>query len=203
MEAHEISEPGQSGGPSQALPPGPVPMAANPALPPRPIADLLVDAQFPQSALGQNVDIGGYSGIVTEIVRHSIRVRSTEGGTMSYNVNTLRKLYGPRMTPEPVEAAQAAPEAPAPVAAEPQRQVIKDPNFDVPIKPIEHFVDRPDFPQGVWGEFVDLHGFAGVVVEIVHHSHKVSLRVRSREGSSRSYNTDVLRKLYGKQGQAH
>jgi len=40
--------------------------------------------------------------------------------------------------------------------------------------------------------FVDLHGFTEVVVELLGRS----LKVRSREGSTRSYNADGLRKIY-------
>jgi hypothetical protein len=41
--------------------------------------------------------------------------------------------------------------------------------------------------------FIDFHGFTGVMVELVNRS----LKVRSHEGSTRSYNADGLRKLYG------
>jgi hypothetical protein len=54
-------------------------------------------------------------------------------------------------------------------------------------------VDRPDFPGCVFGVFLDLHGFTGVVVEVVGRS----LKVRSREGATHSYNADGLRKIYG------
>jgi len=42
--------------------------------------------------------------------------------------------------------------------------------------------------------FVDLHGFTEVVVELLGRS----LKVRSREGATRTYNADGLRKIYAK-----
>jgi hypothetical protein len=48
---------------------------------------------FPQAVFGQHVDVGGYSGVVVEIVNRSLRVRSTEEVTRSYNADVLRKLY--------------------------------------------------------------------------------------------------------------
>ena len=49
------------------------------------------------------------------------------------------------------------------------------------------------FPKCAFGEYVDIRGYAGVVVEIVNQS----LKVRSPEGSIRSYNATGLRKLFG------
>src|SRR6266849_3005358 len=56
-------------------------------LPVKPISELVIDAEFPRSAMGQHVDIGGYPGVVVEIVKSSIKVRSAEGAMMSYNYN--------------------------------------------------------------------------------------------------------------------
>ena len=56
------------------------------------------------------------------------------------------------------------------------------------------FAGRADFPKCTFGEHIDVVGYTGVVVEIV----KKSLKVLSAEGDMRSYNADVLRKLYGK-----
>jgi hypothetical protein len=162
-------------------------------VPPKPISELVTDPDFPRCALGAHVDIGGITGVVVDIVKHSIRMRLLQGNTMSYNVNTLKKLYGPPppQAPEPEPVAVAAEE---PKTAAPPRRVITNPNFDGPVKPIDEFVDRPDFPEVAYGEHIDLRGYVGVVVEIVNRS----LKVRSREGATRSYNADGLRKLYGK-----
>jgi hypothetical protein len=150
-------------------------------------------ADFPQCALNEHVDIGGFAGIVVEIVKNSIKVRSLEGETMSYNFHVLRKLYGPHPPPEPVETPVIA-DLPAPPKEPPvRRNIITDPDFDLPLKPVEEFVNRPDFPKCAFGEMLDLRGYTGVVVEIVNRS----LKVRSREGSTRSYNADGLKKLYG------
>ena|SRR5579872_535508 len=157
------------------------------------IAAFVARADFPQCALNEHVDIGGFAGIVVEIVKNSIKVRSLEGETMSYNFHVLRKLYGPHTPPEPVEATVIADLPAAPEKPLVKRNIIIDPNFDLPLKPVEEFVNRPDFPKCVFGEMLDLRGYTGVVVEIVNRS----LKVRSREGSTRSYNADGLKKLYG------
>ncbi|HWH71367.1 MAG TPA: hypothetical protein VNT26_18475 [Candidatus Sulfotelmatobacter sp.] len=162
-------------------------------LPIRPIAELVSHPEFPQSALGQHVDIGGFTGVVVEIVKHSLRVRPATGHIMSYNFNTLRRLYGPPPPPEPAVPSPAAP-APVAPAPRPRRDLITEPNFDAPVKSIEEFVNQPDYPKCVYGEHIDLRGYAGVVVEIVNGS----LKVRSLEGATRSYNAEGLRKLYGK-----
>ncbi len=164
-----------------------------PELRPKPISELVVDPGFPGSAVGETVDIRGYTGVVMEIVKNSIKVRSAEGNTVSYNYNTLRKLYGPRTAPEPVEPEQP-PATPAASQAQAKREIILEPSFDSPLAPIESVVQRPDFPKCAFGLNIDLHGYAGVVVELVG----LSLKVRSREGSTRSYNADGLRKIYGK-----
>jgi hypothetical protein len=62
---------------------------------------------------------------------------------------------------------------------------------DLPTKLISELVT--DLPGCTLGVFIDLHGFAGVVVELVGRS----LKIRSHEGSTRSYNGDGLRKIYG------
>ena len=164
------------------------------AAPVRPISEFVTHPDFPRNALGEHVDIGGYPGVVVEIVKHSIRVRASEGGTMSYNINTLRKLYGPHVPPpeEPAAAPAPAAEPPPPARPEVKRNFIANPDFNAPLIPIDTVVDLPDYPKCVFGKHLDLRGFAGVVIEIVHQS----LKVRSREGSTRSYNADGLRRLY-------
>jgi len=166
-----------------------------PDLPPRLISELVADADFPKGAVRQKVDIRGFVGVVLEFAGNSIKVRSAEGNTVSYNIHTLRKLYGPRIEPEKETPQPAEPAAPSVAASKPEvkRHVFLEPNFDAPLVPIERLVQQPDYPRCALGTFVDLHGFDGVVVELVGHS----LKVRSRQGSTRSYNADGLRKLYG------
>jgi hypothetical protein len=157
------------------------------------ISELIADPDFPNSAVGESVDIRGYTGVIVEVARNSIKVRSTEGNTVSYNFHTLRRLYGPR-TPL-VEAPPNQAPAGSPIS-QPQaiRQVIPEPNFRSPLVPIESLVSQADFPRCALGVFVDLHGFTGVVVELVG----CSLKVRPREGSTCSYNVEGLRKIYAR-----
>ncbi len=162
------------------------------SLPIKLISELVTEPDFPNSAVGKKVDIKGYTGVIVGVVRNSIKVRSAEGNTVSYNFHALRRLYGPRNAPveSPAEQAPRSSLVPPPQA---KREVILNPNFRSPLVPIESLVHRPDYPGCTFGVFIDLHGFAGVVVELVGRS----LKVRSREGFTRSYNGDGLRKIYG------
>ena len=155
------------------------------------ISELVSDPDFPTSAVGERVDIKGYTGVIVEVVKNSIKVRSAEGNTVSYNFHTLRKLYGPRPTPQetPSEETPTKPIVPPP---QPKRNVILEPDFNSPLMPIEAVVLRPDFPSCAFGAFIDLHGYTGVVVELVGRS----LKIRSQQGATRSYNADGLRKIY-------
>ena len=163
------------------------------------IAELAGHPDFPKCALGVLVDIGGYMGVVVEIVKQSIKVRSPEGSIQSFNYNWLRKLYGPMVQPAAIEPSMRE-EPPAlvekksePLSLAPKREVITEANFDREVKEISLFASRSNFPKCAFGEFVDIGGYTGVVVEIVNRS----LKVKSPEGILRSYNADVLRKLYG------
>ncbi len=169
------------------------PTDAQPGLAAKPVSELVADPDFPNSAVGALVDIGGNTGVITEVVKNSIKVRSAEGRMMSYNFHSLRKLYGPRLAPaEPlVEPAPAS----APVSPPEAKRVIVEPNFNSPLVPVESLVQHPNFPHCALGVFIDFHGFTGVMVELVNRS----LKVRSHEGSTRSYNADGLRKLYSNQ----
>jgi hypothetical protein len=167
------------------------------------ISEFVARDDFPQGAIGALVDIGGYVGTVVEVVHNSIRVRSPEGVTRGFNFYTLRKLYGPRpeLEPAPVwrEAtipARPAKAAEAPImAAEPvEPPELENPNFDREPKPISALISQPNFPATTLGEMVDINGYIGVVVQILNQS----LKVRSREGTSRRYNAETLRKLYAK-----
>ena len=163
----------------------------DPEKPLKPIAELAAQDDFPQCALGQFVDIGGYTGVVVDIVHNSMHVKSPEGATRRFNFHTLRKLYGPPPEEPPSPAFIAEPE-PKPEAAASPSEVIEEPNFDQKMKLISQFVTRADFPQCALGQLVDIRGYAGVVVQIADHS----LVVRSRDGTSRRYNAEVLRKLH-------
>jgi hypothetical protein len=159
-----------------------------PDLPVKSISELVADPAFPGNTVGARVDIKGFIGVVTGVVNNSIKVRSAEGNTVSYNFHALRRLHGPPIPPEP---APASPPAPEPQAKGP---VILEPDFNAPMVPIEAIAPKADFPACALGIFVDLHGFTGVVVELVGRS----LKVRSREGATRTYNADGLRKIYAK-----
>jgi hypothetical protein len=160
-----------------------------PELPVRPISDLVADPEFPSSAVGARVDIKGFIGVVDRVVNNSIKVRSAEGNTVSYNFHALRRLYG---RPNPPQPAPPVPEleAKGPVILEPEFHGPLD--FNASLVPIEALASKSDFPACALGIFVDLHGFTGIVVALVGRS----LKVRSREGSTRSYNADGLRKIY-------
>jgi hypothetical protein len=160
-------------------------------LPAKPISELVTDPEFPNSVIGEKVDIRGYIGVIMAVVHNSIKVRSAEGNTVSYNFHTLRRLYSPRVEAEPETAEPAS--AAAPESPSSKTETILEPNFAVPLVPIESLVHRPDFPSCAFGAFVDLHGFSGVVVELVGRS----LKIQSQEGSTRRYNGDGLRKIYG------
>ena len=158
-----------------------------------PISEYAARADFPQCAVGEPVDIGGYIGTVVEIVHNSIRVRSPEGVTRGFNIYTLRKLYGPRpepeMAPYPTASETETKAEPVPVESE-----IENPDFNREPRPISGLLADPAFPGSALGEMVEIGGYAGVVVQVLNQS----LKVRSREGTSRRYNADVLRKLHGK-----
>jgi hypothetical protein len=170
----------------------------------RPIGELITDEDFPRSALGKLVDIGGYTGVVTDVVRESLKVRSPEGGTKSFNANGLRRIYGPVVRPEPQPTPsfstfspppprerRAEPEPPPP-APKPE-PVIIEPDFTKPVRKIGDLVKQPEYPQCVLGEHVEIAGYTGVVVQIVNRS----LKVRAQSEITRSYNADALRRLYG------
>jgi hypothetical protein len=68
-------------------------------LPTKLISELVIDPHFPNNAVGAKVNINGYTGVIVGVVKNSIKVRSAEGNTVSYNFHTLRRLYGPRIAP--------------------------------------------------------------------------------------------------------
>ena len=69
---------------------------------------------------------------------------------------------------------------------------IENPDFSQDLKPISELIAQENFPAGALGRFVEVNGYSGVVVQILNHS----LKIRSREGTSRRYNADTLRRLH-------
>ncbi|MEO8429254.1 MAG: hypothetical protein ABI651_19360 [Verrucomicrobiota bacterium] len=167
---------------------------------PQPISEFTCRADFPQCTRGVYVDIRGFAGVVVDIVNQSIKVRSPEGITQSFNANRLKTLYAPpdRSEPAPmtisIERPKPIAEPARPKPVEPPRVYIAAPDFTAPVLPINDYAGRPDFPKCAYGKHVDIVGYTGVVVEIV----KGSLKIQSATGATRSYNSDVLKKLYGK-----
>jgi len=181
------------------------------------IRDLTDLPDFPACTVGMNVDIGGFHGVVLEIVNRSMRVKAPEGNIQSFNTQVLKKLYGRHVRTEepptsytPKAAApttkvsetrtrQAAPPEPDDTVepeAKPVRTVIEEPDFERPVRGIRDVVIEPDYPKSSFGQYIEIEQFQGVVVEIV----KNSLKVRSSDGELRSYNGIVLKKLYGPGG---
>jgi hypothetical protein len=77
-------------------------------------------------------------------------------------------------------------------ASPPTRMAITEPNFSGTPQPIGEFTVRADFPQCTRGVYVDIRGFAGVVVDIVNQS----IKVRSPDGITQSFNANRLKTLY-------
>ena len=162
--------------------------------PQQPITEFITRPDFPECLIGKHVMIGGYAGVTVAVVKHSIKVKSAEGFTRSFNVFGLQRIYGP--APEldpPPPRAEVEPKKPAPKAA-PRPEVVAEPDFKQPVVPIAELVGRADFPRCALGRHVEIGGYAGVVVEVLNQS----LKVRSLEGTSRSYNSLGLRHIYGR-----
>jgi len=160
-----------------------------------PISDFITRPDFPECTRGNLVNIGGYTGTVVDIVGNSLKVRSPEEITRSFNAHILRKLYGPREELKPLPSTSGNDSTrtvsdPEPEA--PKRNVIEDPDYSNPPKLISQFTGAADYPQNTLGQHVDIGGYQGVVVEIV----KGSLKVRSADEVIRSYNSQTIRKLY-------
>jgi hypothetical protein len=171
---------------------------------PVPIAEFAGRPDFPECVRNRSVDIGGFRGVVIDIVNNSLKVRDEEDFTRSFNLHALRRLHGPRPEPPPAvpERTEEAPrprhvfkpraQAPQPVVKEAARKVLAEPDFATPVRQIDEFTGRSDFPECTLGQHVEINGYTGVVIEIV----KRSLKVRSEQEVTRSYNADVLRKLH-------
>jgi len=83
------------------------------------------------------------------------------------------------------QQTEAVPSNPAP-------KVITQPDFSGTPQPIGQWTERADFPQCALGVHVSIHGFAGVVVEIVNQS----LKVRSQDGITQRFNAYRLKTLF-------
>jgi hypothetical protein len=158
---------------------------------PKLIGALAAREDYPQCALGEWVDIGGVEGEIFDIVGNSLKLRTSEGVARSFNYHTLKKLYGPvvHIGPTPRYQEEEPPPASAPVSYE-----IPDPNFDQEVRSVNEFMAVPDFPKTTLGKLIEVNGYVGVVVEIQGQS----MKLRSRNGTSRKYNGAVLRKLQAK-----
>ena len=162
----------------------------------RQITDLVDRQDFPQCALDQHINFGGSTGVVVAIVRQSLKIESPDGSTQSFNCNRLRTLYGARPAhSEDLVSRPSERKIPAPVPAPdlPRRNFIAEPDFTAIIQPITALAGHADFPRCAFGAHIDIDGHVGVVVELV----KDSVKVQSKNGSVRSFNAPMLRKLYG------
>jgi len=72
------------------------------------------------------------------------------------------------------------------------RTAITVPDFSGTPQPIGELAGRADFPQCAHGEYVDIQGFSGVVVEIIGSS----IKVRPVEGITQRFNVHRLKTLY-------
>ncbi|MDB6029927.1 MAG: hypothetical protein JWM16_265, partial [Verrucomicrobiales bacterium] len=109
----------------------------------------------------------------------------------SFNYHTLKKLYGPvvHIGPAPSRKDEEPPPLAAPVSME-----IPNPNFDQEVRSVSDFIKDSNFPKSTLGKLLEVNGYVGVVVEIQGQS----MKVRSRNGTSRKYNGEALRKLLEK-----
>jgi hypothetical protein len=114
------------------------------------------------------VDIGGVTGVITEIVKHSVKLRTPEGQLMSFNAFTLCKLYAPaprsEPAPPPVEVPAATGEDSEP--EEPEQEFLTAPDFTQPLQPVGLGSARGLSPRA-FGAHVDLGSYSGVVVQVV------------------------------------
>lgn len=91
-------------------------------------------------------------------------------------------MQSPTTTEQDTEAAPPAP----------TRKVITEPDFSGAPQPIGQWTERADFPQCALGAYVSIHGFAGVVVEIINQS----IKVLSPDGVSQRFNAYRLKTLF-------
>ena len=72
------------------------------------------------------------------------------------------------------------------------RKVITEPDFSGTSQPIGQWTERADFPQCALGAYVSIHGFAGVLVEIINQS----IKVVAPDGKSQRFNAYRLKTLF-------
>lgn len=167
--------------------------------PPSCITEFVDLPDFPRCALGKHVNIGGSIGVVVQIVNQSIKIKTPEGTVQSFNTVRLKRLHSRPLSQETLRIGMADTLPPTPglpqnfPARVPKLENIPPLDFSREPKPVSEFATRADFPKCVFGEFLDIGGYTGIVIEII----KRSLKVRSRDGATRSYNEEVLRKIYG------
>lgn len=87
-------------------------------------------------------------------------------------------------SPETTDSSPEAPRVPP--------KVIVTPDFSGEPVPIGQFTERADYPQCTLGVLVSIHGFVGVVVEIINQS----LKVRSADGITQRFNAYRLKTLF-------
>jgi hypothetical protein len=64
--------------------------------PVKPITEFAGRPDFPKCIYGAHIEVGGFVGVVVEIVKQSIKFRSEDGLSRNYNAEGLRRLYGQR-----------------------------------------------------------------------------------------------------------
>lgn len=77
-------------------------------------------------------------------------------------------------------------------ASTPARKIITEPDFSGTPQPIGQWTERVDFPQCALGSYVSIHGFAGVLVEIINQS----IKVQAPDGKSQRFNAYRLKMLF-------
>ena len=161
----------------------------------RPIAEFITLADYPKCLLGEHIDIGGFTGVVVELADKSLKVKPRHGVSQRFNANVLKRVYGPQPKREerPTRPTYKEPTVAAKAVEAAPRNVLAEPDFNTAVKQITEFTGRADYPQCMFGVHVEINGFTGVVIEIV----KGSLKVKSHDGLTRSYNAQVVRKVHG------
>lgn len=76
--------------------------------------------------------------------------------------------------------------------AAPMRKAITEPDFSGTPQPIGQWTELADFPQCALGAHVSIHGFTGVLVEIINQS----IKVQSPDGKSQRFNAYRLKTLF-------
>jgi len=173
--------------------PGALVAEANFDGPPQPITELVLLADYPKCLLGAHIEIGGYTGVVVELMDQSMKLKARDGSTQRFNARVLSRVYGPKLkVAERTSRPTYKQPTPEPTPPARPREIIMNPDYTSPVLQIVEYIARTDFPQCTMGKHIEITGFTGVVIEIV----KGSLKVKSHDGLTRSYNAQVLRKLY-------